>query len=432
MATAAARERRQSGRARSELRARLEERREEIEAAALTRVRAIADPSEVSDPAYIDGLRAAVEAAVAFGIETTGRESPDPPIPVALLAQARMAARAGIPLDTVLRRYFAGYSLLGYFILEEAAHEGITDGEELKRLLGAHAGTFDRLLAAIGDEHARESESLALATGERRRAERIEHLLAGEPVDTSEIPYDFEGWHVGVAAEGAGAEQLLHRLADTLDCRILLFPREEAVLWAWLGARRRPDPGDLSRAVDLGREEVVGETPGYLAPAAGRPAVAAALGEAGQGLAGWRLTHRQALAALPVASAGSERVVRYGDVSLVAAALRDDLLAASLSDSYLRPLADHPDGESLTETLRAYLIAEKNISSTAAALGVSRQTVRNRLCTVEDLLARRLSLCTVELELALRLAGLPARGFQNDQPTPRPGAELPRQLPVRA
>ena len=36
-----------------------------------------------------------------------------PVVPPALLAQARLDARDGVPLDTVLRRYFAGNALFG-------------------------------------------------------------------------------------------------------------------------------------------------------------------------------------------------------------------------------------------------------------------------------------------------------------------------------
>lgn len=390
MATAA-RGRGRGGRARAALRERLEARREEIETAALTRVSAIADPSEVVDPVYAEGLRVAVTAAVAFGIETTGREGSDPPIPVMLLAQARMAARVGIPLDTVLRRYFAGYSLLGYFILEEATHAGLTDGDELKRLLGAHAGIFDRLLAAIGEEHARETESLALATGARRRAERIERLLSGEPVDTSEIPYDFEGWHVGAVAEGGEVEPLLRTLATKLDCRLLTLPREDGVTWAWLGSRRRLDP-----AVALGELSALVE-------AKGSSGLAIALGEPAEEAPGWRLTHRQASAALPVVQRGPERAVRYADVALLAAALGDELLAGSLRRLFLEPLeAERDGGAVLCETLRAYFAADRNLTSAAATLGVNRSTVSYRLQTAEARLGRPLVSCMAELEVALR------------------------------
>ena len=55
------------------------------------------------------------------------------------------------------------------------------------------------------------------------------------------------------------------------------------------------------------------------------------------------------------------------------------------------------------ETLRAYFVAERNISSTAAALGVDRRTVTNRIRAIEDLFGRPLKDIAAELETALRL-----------------------------
>ena len=55
------------------------------------------------------------------------------------------------------------------------------------------------------------------------------------------------------------------------------------------------------------------------------------------------------------------------------------------------------------ETLRAYFAAERNVSSTAAALGVDRRTVTNRIRAIEDLFGRPLKDFATELETALRL-----------------------------
>jgi hypothetical protein len=54
------------------------------------------------------------------------------------------------------------------------------------------------------------------------------------------------------------------------------------------------------------------------------------MGEPARGIDGWRLSHRQAKAALPTALRAPEAFVRYGDVALLAATLADDLLATSL------------------------------------------------------------------------------------------------------
>lgn len=71
---------------------------------------------------------------------------------------------------------------------------------------------------------------------------------------------------------------------------------------------------------------------------------------------------------------------------------------------YLSPLDGQRDGGRLARnTLREYFAAGRNASSAAAALGVARHTVQNRLRTVEQDLGRALHTCTAELEVALRL-----------------------------
>jgi DNA-binding PucR family transcriptional regulator len=57
----------------------------------------------------------------------------------------------------------------------------------------------------------------------------------------------------------------------------------------------------------------------------------------------------------------------------------------------------------LYETLREYIAAEYNVSSAAAALGVVRGTVVNRLQTIEERLGRTLHPCSAELQIALLL-----------------------------
>ena len=131
--------------------------------------------------------------------------------------------------------------------------------------------------------------------------------------------------------------------------------------------------------------------------------VVVALGEPAGGLTGWRFSHLQAKAALPIA-AREGGVVRFADVTLVAALRRDELISTSLRRLYLDPLeAGRDGGETTRETLRAWFRCERNISSTAAALGVDRRTVRNRLRVVEAQVGRPLAEVALDLELALRL-----------------------------
>jgi DNA-binding PucR family transcriptional regulator len=128
------------------------------------------------------------------------------------------------------------------------------------------------------------------------------------------------------------------------------------------------------------------------------------VGEPGEGLSGWRFSHRQAKAALPIAVRKGQSILRYADVVLLASIVRDDLVTTSLRQLYLEPLERARDGgKAARETLRAYFAAERNVSSTAAALGVDRRTVTNRIRAIEGLFGRPIKEFATELETALRL-----------------------------
>jgi hypothetical protein len=372
------------------LTSRLRDRREEIELATLTRIRSISDSAESSGSEYADGLPLVVSAAIEYGIAAVERSEDRPqPIPTVLLSQARLAARHGVKLETVLRRYLAGYTLLGDFLIEEFDHAGRLKGDSLKRLLRVQASVLDRLISAVSEEYAREAKTHP-GSAEQRLAARVKQLLGGELIDTSELAYDFETCHLGFVASGPGSAEVLGAIAESLHRRALLIRPEESTVWAWLGFRRRLDQDELvaltSRALPAG--------------------VAIGIGELGEGIAGWRLTHRQAQAALPIALRSGKAFVRYNEVALVASMLRDDLLIASLRELYLAPLAQERDGGAVArKTLEAYFAAERNVSSAAAMLGVSRQAVGRRLRIVEERIGRPLSACAAELEAALRVEG---------------------------
>src|SRR5215203_3517657 len=373
---------------RSALAAGLRERLPELQGTIATRVFAISDPHKVSDPGYLDGLNKALAAAVdlRLGVLEVG-ELHAPPVPSELLAHARLDAQDGVSLDTVLRRYFAGNTLFGDFLVEEAERAEV-QSSVLRRLLAEQATLGDRLLAAVSTEYARAATERPRTAAERRR-ECVRSLLAGELVDHSELGYDLAAHHLAVMAKGEGAEDLVRGLAKTLDRRLLAVQREEEPKWAcWLGGRR---PLEVEAAL----RELSGNVPDGVLVAVGEPA---------EGLAGWRFSHLQAKAALPVAERRGQPVVRYVDVALVASVLRDDLVGGSLRQLYLAPLEQSRDGGSAARrTLRAYFAAERNVSSTAAALGVDRRTVSNRLRAIEAILGRSLKDSATDLEIALRM-----------------------------
>jgi hypothetical protein len=371
----------------AEISERLRERRSEIEEGTLARVKAVSDPAKVDDPEYALGLRDAVGVALDYAIasiETSrGRQTA---VPAHLLMQARAAARNGVSLDTVLCRYSAGYTLLGDYLIEAAEVTRVSSAE-LRRALRAQAAVYDRLINTISAEYSRDAERRARTSGQRR-AQLVRMLLAGDPVDPADLRYSLEGWHLAILASGPGAVEALRSFAATLDREHLLVQIEENTVWIWLGGR---SPLSTSEVLGLLERDVSAQ-------------ISLALGEPGWGIDGWRLTHRQAKAAMSVSQRGLAKRVRYADVALLASALRDDVLASSLRDIYLAPLEGGPDrGEAMCRTLNAYFATGCNASSTSAKLGVSRQTVNRRLRGIEERIGRPLDDCTAEMQLALRL-----------------------------
>jgi len=351
-------------------------------------VKGLAQPAETADPEYAEGLQAAIAAAVNYWISGLRRSGIRPdPVPTALLSQARLAARNGVALDTVVRRYVAGHSMLADYLIQEAEQMGPIPAAALKRLLRRQAALLDRILGAVGEEYSRERTE-SPRTVEQHRAERVKRILAGELLDSADLAYPFGGFHVGIVASGSGAADAVADLAECLDSRKLKVRPGEDTAWIWLGFRRRPEQESLQDLMQRAR------------PAG----MAIAIGEPGDGLRGWRLTHFQAQAALAIARRGESKVVRYGEVALVAAARHDRLLAASLGELYLRPLKVGRDGGAvLRETLRAYFDCERNVSAAASKLGVTRQTIKNRLQVAQERVGPYLSGTGTEMEIALRL-----------------------------
>ena len=294
------------------LAARLAARREEIQRATLKRVHPDDGPANAVSPEYAIGLREAVSAAVGFGLEAVERDDGSiPSIPTALLAQARLAACNDVGLEIVLRRYAGGYSLLSQLVAAEAEDLGLPVAD----LLEIQTVLFDRVVAAVTEEHGRARP----ASVHQRRIELVKALLAGDRVDISLFPYDFDVHHVGLVARGSGAEDLAESMAVTLGCRWLAVAPAENTVWCWFGHR---EPTPLER---LGHEKAIDD-------------VCVAVGEVGRGVAGWRRSHQQAEAAFALAARQPGALIHYRDAALLSSMAQDELLTASLNDIYVAPL----------------------------------------------------------------------------------------------
>jgi DNA-binding PucR family transcriptional regulator len=348
----------------------------------------VAPPTGKEAPGYVEALRAAIPSAVDYAVNAieVGEERVGP-TPAPIFLQAVASARSVVGLEVVLRRYAAGYSTLGDFLQQEVgalagnSHPGCA---VLQRELTA---LFDRLIVEVTEAYRRE-ETRADRSPRQRQIERVRRLMIGELVDPASLDYPLEGSHLAVIASGTDPERAAVALATTLGRRLLVGESSSRRCAVWLGGARPVEPTELETA----------------ARAVAGIELWLAFGEPGFGLAGWRRSRRQAESAEMVGNRSSARTVHYREVALMAAALRDPDLLHFLTETYVKPLSG--DRSSLAMTLLTFFESNRNASSAAAALGISRRTVASHLRIVEERLGRPLEDCAAQLETALRLAEL--------------------------
>ncbi len=375
-------------------------RREEIARAIGARVReAVPGTLSGEDPKYWAGVESAIGELLEYSFEGMAQDpgcSGELPAPAA--AQARRAARLGVGVGVVVRRYVAGGRRLSELVAEVAEVGGYARHESAMRYLRERqAALLEHLTGAIEGEYERERGRLS-SSPPRRRATLVRRLLAGEPVDpaqAAELEYELHGrWHVGVVLAGERAQETVRALTRELGRGLLWVGSEQKdVVWAWLGNRGEPAHESVQRLATAG--EAAGLSVG--------------IGEPGRGSEGWRLSHRQAREALALAALKPERVARYGDAPLLAAALNSETLTQSLT-ALLARLDRDDSGAKLRRTLRAYLDRRCNASATSSLLGMGRHTVESHVNAAEFLLGGTVHSRLAELDVALRLDELEHRG----------------------
>lgn len=346
-----------------------------------------------ADVEYQTREHASVVAVVDYEIVALERADDGEPVPSATISVARCAARKGVPLELVLGRHHACHAKLADIIREELEHDRAEAGSAVRLILAMQA-IHARVTTKIAIEY--EHESVRASSPDQQRSERIERLLEGASLDTSGIDYDFGRlWHVCFILAGDNAAQTASAVAAMLGRQLLSVVRGRETVWAWLGGPQAPDMADVQAAL------LDAAAPGRMI----------ALGEPGRGISGWRITHRQAQAALRVALVEPRALARYSDVGLIAPWLLDHGLARSFVEIYLAPLDELTDeGAVARETLRHYFRAGHQVVAAAAALSVDRSTLRKRLAVIERRLGYSLRTRQAELEVALRLERLYGAG----------------------
>jgi hypothetical protein len=336
-------------------------------------------------------LRNLVAVGFEYSLEKLSCDDEYPPsIPDALLSDAKSAARRGVGIELVVRRYVAGHSAFRDLILNAAAPLYIAKPEALYALLRNYDSVFDLLLASITATYEQEAKQFGRSSNQRR-VDRVVRLLRGEAIDPSKLGYDLNLSHLGLIAIGTGATTVIRGLAAAFDRTCLTVSPDDLSVWAWLGGRQR---------IDVNQVKEVLSTKWSLH-------LKIAIGEPCDGFLGWRTTHQQARSCLAAALHMDDQPFCYSDKPLLAAVLANNLHADSLYDIFLAPLEQTRDGgERLRETLRAYFATHGNVSASAERLKVSRRTIHSRLNLAKDLLNRPLDSYSAEIETALHLYDL--------------------------
>jgi DNA-binding PucR family transcriptional regulator len=326
--------------------------------------------------------------------------------PAASLEYARRRAQRGTPLTALLRAYRLGHTCFSDWLLKELAQQA-----DDAHMITAATLSMSKTVAGYVDQTS--EEIVAAYTGEREhwlrnrsaaRAARIRDLLSGGRVNVSAteatLGYRLRQYHVGVvcwADDPTAAVDNITRLEHAIShvaAKVVgsgdpvFLPRDEASAWAWLPLGIR-DRFDAEAASTVGAD---GD-------------IHFAFGDAVKGVTGFRLTHRQALAAQAVALAAGTppRVVTFTDVAPVAMMLGSpDLLRAWVLATLGGLSTDDEHHARLRDTLLVFLQSGGSYKTTAEQLVLHKNTVQYRIRKAEESLGRPAAENRQDVELALQ------------------------------
>jgi len=326
--------------------------------------------------------------------------------PAASLEYARRRAQRGTPLPALLRAYRLGHTRFSDWLFKELAQQ--TNDPQM---ITAATLSMSRIVAGYVDQTS--EEIVAAYTREREnwlrnrstaRAARIRDLLSGERINVNAteatLGYRLRQYHVGVVcwADDTMAavdnitrlEHAISHVAGKAACSDPAFlPRDVSTAWAWLPLGIR-DTFDAAAASTAGLDDDIH----------------VAFGDPARGTTGFRLTHRQAIAAQAVALAAGTpppRAVTFGEVAPVAMMLGSaDLLRAWVLGTLGGLAADDENHARLRETLLIFLQSGGSYKTTAERLMMHKNTVQYRIRKAEESLGRPVGENRHDVELALR------------------------------
>lgn len=315
---------------------------------------------------------------------------------------ARTLARRGFELPLLLAVYRIGQRALWQFITEILQSQ-VPDPAVRSAILlqfWSHAGywldtSVESLIVRFAEEREQWQRG-ALA----RRAAIVETILDGQSVDpdaaATTLAYPLRQYHtaftlrVDEKVADADVQPLIESAARAVSAAVgggrpLVVSSGARAAWCWTATPQRvtaPNPPALP------------------------PFVSATAGLCHGGLAGFRISHSEALAALTVAETGAAPFVRFEDVEIacLAAGVLDEEARTAFVRRQLRGLADSDDTtERLRDTLRVYLQQGGDATAAGDLLNLHPNTVRYRIRQAEKKLGHSIQRQRVHIELALEI-----------------------------
>ncbi len=372
---------------------------------------------ELDDELWVDTLHSVRSN---LGLLTTMLgEGTDPsraaPPPEAL-AYAKEYARRGLPFELLQRAYRtaqAAFSRMWLERLRTAAPEPDAFADSV--------GFFNDWLFSWIEALERQLTGVYMAERERwvrgsaaARAEQVRAVLDGGALDVADagrrLGYELRRRHLAYVVWGDDAAP------DDGDASFGEMERLAAAVAEAAGSRSQLAVAlgrQLACWTALGTDAAPADLPVRLEGALGSSSLRVAVGLPGEGLEGFRRSHREALLARRAADSlgHAGRCVSYEQAALDVLLTQDVDAARRFALRRLGPLAQ--PGEQprrVARTLAVFLEEGSSFARTARRLGVHENTVAYRIRRAEELLGHRVADRQLELQVALRLAPLAEDG----------------------
>ena len=373
-----------------------------------------------ADPQLVEMLQASIEGNVSTICHILANDialENLQPTTAAVEYAARLAQR-GVPISALSRAYYLGQSMFLRLGIDVVEGLPVDEGDRI-RLVRAVAETVHRYIDWIliyvsqvyeterqrwwsGRASAHASAIMKVLRGD----DEGQALFADAAYVVDQVHHAAIVWSEGPASELA--QQHIDRVLSHLAARMssarppLMMATDPKTAWVWIGG--------------LNSWPARAEIDTILASA---PSVRFALGEAGAGATGFRLSHEQARSAQAIALTSPQhrnaRIVSYTDPGISLLSLFAGI--RSTRPWVVRTLGqfaeDNEQSASMRQTLAAYFASGENVTRTAEQLHLHRNTVRHRIQLFED--SEVGATDPIEIALAIRLYD----AFPDSDPGPR-------------